>query len=56
MHGQGNYTWKNGDKYVGQWKNDKRHGKGTKTYKNGKIERGIWENGKFLYPKTSDNP
>jgi hypothetical protein len=28
-HGEGKYTWLNGDYYDGQWKNGKRHGKGT---------------------------
>ena len=28
-YGQGTYTFPDGRKYVGKWKNDKRHGKGT---------------------------
>ena len=35
MHGQGTYTYTNGDKYVGKYKNDKRQGRGTYTYTNG---------------------
>ena len=27
--GQGTYTWTNGDKYVGEYQDDKRHGQGT---------------------------
>ncbi len=32
MHGKGIYTYHNGDKYDGEWREDKRHGKGTVTY------------------------
>jgi S1-C subfamily serine protease len=31
----GTYTFNNGDKYVGEWRDDKRNGKGTDTYANG---------------------
>ncbi len=30
----GTYIWDNGDKYVGEWKNDKKHGQGTFTVGN----------------------
>ena len=33
MNGQGTYVYSDGDKYEGQWKDDKRHGKGTVTYR-----------------------
>ena len=33
----------NGDRYDGDWKNDKREGKGN-YYNNGKKEGGIWKN------------
>lgn len=33
MHGQGTYIYGDGDKYEGEWKDDKRHGKGTITYR-----------------------
>lgn len=29
MHGQGIYVYSNGDRYEGEWVNDKRHGKST---------------------------
>ena len=31
----GTMTWANGDKYVGEWKEDKRHGQGTYTWASG---------------------
>ena len=32
-HGQGVYTYPNGDVYEGEWKNGLRHGNGRYTYK-----------------------
>tara|TARA_R110000851_G_scaffold210609_1_gene363187 strand:+ start:410 stop:1615 length:1206 start_codon:yes stop_codon:yes gene_type:complete len=32
-NGQGTYTFNNGDKYIGEWKDYKRHGQGTYFYK-----------------------
>ena len=29
-HGKGVKTWQNGDKYEGEWRNDKREGKGVR--------------------------
>ena len=39
------YTWADGDKYVGYWKDNKRQGKGSFFPKNGKSEIQIWDNG-----------
>ena len=36
-----------GDKYVGEFKDDKRHGHGTYTYADGEVLKGLWENGEF---------
>ena len=51
MNGHGIFTYKNGNKYDGNWKDDKREGKGTGFYyKNGKlyyIMKGNWINNKF---------
>ena len=30
-HGQGTYTDANGDKYVGEWRDNNQHGQGTST-------------------------
>ena len=32
MHGRGVYQYADGDRYDGEWKDDKRHGKGVVTY------------------------
>ena len=34
-NGQGTYTSSNGNKYVGEWKDQKMHGQGTFTWSNG---------------------
>jgi hypothetical protein len=45
----GTYTWdsgeNSGDKYVGDWQNDKQHGQGTYTYADGEKYIGDWQNG-----------
>ena len=35
MHGQGTYTFASGERYVGEYKDDKRNGNGTHTFANG---------------------
>lgn len=45
--GQGTYTWSDGSKYVGSWKNDKEHGEGTFTRSDGRKYVGSWKDGKF---------
>jgi len=34
-NGQGTYTWSDGSKYVGEWKDNKKHGQGTYTNPDG---------------------
>jgi hypothetical protein len=46
MHGQGTYKYKNGDKYVGQWVEDKKQGKGRFFYHDGEFYDGEWDNNK----------
>ncbi len=45
-HGRGTLTSASGDKYVGEWKNDKKHGHGTYEYSSGEKYKGEWEQGK----------
>ena len=35
----------NGDKYQGEWKNEKRHGQGAYIYPNGRKYEGEWKDG-----------
>lgn len=44
MHGKGTYKFYSGDKYVGEWKNDKKDGKGIYYYKNGDRYEGQFAN------------
>jgi hypothetical protein len=44
LPGKGTYTWANGDRYVGEWFEDKKHGKGVFHFANGRRKEGIWEN------------
>ena len=52
--GNGSFIWKDGDKYVGLYRNDKRNGKGILKLRTGKYYDGIFkddnfENGKLVY-------
>jgi hypothetical protein len=42
----GTWTWANGDKYVGEWKDDKQHGPGTFTFAKGDKYVGEYKDGK----------
>ena len=42
----GTYTFANGEKYVGEFKDDKKHGQGTHTWPDGKKYVGEWKDGK----------
>ena len=45
-NGTGTFIWKNKDKYVGEWKNEKPHGKGIFTYADGGVYDGEFNEGK----------
>ena len=45
--GQGTYTYANGSKYSGEFRDAKFHGQGTFTHKSGMKEVGEWANGKL---------
>ena len=47
FHGQGTYTFSDGEKYVGEFKNDEYHGQGRYTFPNGDIYIGEFEDSKF---------
>lgn len=46
MHGYGVYTWKDGRKYEGEYKNDKKDGHGVYYWADGKKYDGMWNDGK----------
>ena len=43
MEGQGTYTYANGSKYIGEYKDNKRHGEGVYTYSDGGKFVGEWK-------------
>lgn len=46
MHGKGQYKWKDGRSYSGEYKYDKKHGFGTYTWADGRKYVGEWANSK----------
>ena len=40
----------NGNKYIGEFKDDKRNGLGTYTFANGTVDKGIWKNNQLIEP------
>ena len=47
-----NRTWPNGDKFVGEFRDDKRNGQGAFTLSNGNKLVGIWANDEFVRAAT----
>ena len=47
-NGYGTYTNPSGNKYVGEWKENKKHGQGTQTYADGRKDAGEWKEDKFV--------
>jgi hypothetical protein len=43
-HGNGSFIADNGNKYEGEWRNDKRKGQGKATYNTGDVYSGSWKN------------
>ena len=50
INGYGTYTYANGNKYVGEYKDGKRNGLGTYTFANGTVDKGIWKNNQLIEP------
>ena len=46
VNGHGVYTWPTGDRYEGEWKDDKRAGHGVSTWPDGRRHEGEWKDGK----------
>jgi hypothetical protein len=46
--GQGTLTFTNGNKYVGEFKNDKFHGQGTFTFADGEKSIGEFKDGNLV--------
>ena len=46
-NGQGTYTFADGGKFVGEFKEGKQHGQGTFTWADGRVVKGIWKDGKL---------
>ena len=43
MHGNGEFTWEDGKKYIGEYQNDRKHGLGKMIFKNNKKAYGFWK-------------
>ena len=43
----GQYTWTNGDKWIGEWKDGEINGEGTYFYADGSITVGEWKDGEI---------
>jgi len=48
LHGQGKYSYANGDVYRGEFLNDLPHGHGVYVLANGNVYSGNWENGSLI--------
>lgn len=48
MNGQGTFTFSDGSKYIGEYKDGKRNGQGVFTKSNGEIQSSLWKDSTFL--------
>jgi len=48
FHGKGVYTFSDGRKYVGSWKNGLRNGYGEFYFPDGWVDKGQWKDDKFI--------
>ena len=47
MEGKGILLYSNGDKFDGEWKDNKKDGNGIYYYTNGATKKGIWSKNEF---------
>ena len=59
-HGQGKYSWNDGEIYEGSWKEDSMHGEGKMIYANGDVYTGSFEDnrrhgeGEMVYKESGN--
>ena len=46
--GFGIFTWPDGRKYIGNWKEGVQEGEGDYIFSSGVMKKGIWSNGKLI--------
>ena len=54
MESQGNYTWPNGKKFEGEWKDGKKDGKGVILYEDGSKMEGVFRDDRPWQTTLSD--
>ena len=53
---EGAYTYPDGRRYVGEWRNGDFNGRGVRTYPDGRKEDGEWSGGKFIRSAEENSP
>ena len=51
--GKGEYTFANGDRYIGEFQGNKMHGEGIYIYATGRVYTGIFKEGNLLIKKST---
>lgn len=54
MHGTGEYSFSNGTKYVGEWKEGTFDGKGVMHFPSGTKYEATWKNGRVVEVRSSE--
>ena len=50
VSGAGLFVFPDGDRYEGQWRQDRMWGRGTYTTASGRVFEGYWENNRLVAP------